>query len=354
VRVWVDIDNPPQVRYLLPLVRRFERAGHDVLLTARAYGDTFALLRSENAEFEGIGMGFGKGLPRKLYGLVRRARVLADFVGEQTTPVELVLAGSRSATVAARFLGIPSFVIIDYEYVNLLVQRLCGSYVLHPSVIDPSVFRRHGIAPDRLIPFEGLKEDISFADLDVASAPTHEFPDTGSAVRVLVRPPAEESHYYRPASRRLALQLLHYLAERGAQVVFSPRDPRQIGYLDEIPSWQEDPIVLREPLPFVSLLKAVDAVASAGGTMIREASYLGVPAYSVFRGTVGAVDRHLASIGRLTLLSAPSEFQRIALQRSPSISPLRTDATAAEEVVRIILELATESEARRDETRSAV
>jgi hypothetical protein len=44
MRVWIDIDNPPQVRCMLPLARRFEEAGHDVLLTAREYGDTFAIL----------------------------------------------------------------------------------------------------------------------------------------------------------------------------------------------------------------------------------------------------------------------------------------------------------------------
>ena len=58
MRAWIDIDNPPQARYLLPVARRFELAGHDVLLTARAYGDTFAILRSEGAVFEAIGSSF--------------------------------------------------------------------------------------------------------------------------------------------------------------------------------------------------------------------------------------------------------------------------------------------------------
>ena len=31
---------------MLPLARHFEEAGHDVLLTARAYGDTFGILRA--------------------------------------------------------------------------------------------------------------------------------------------------------------------------------------------------------------------------------------------------------------------------------------------------------------------
>src|SRR5215216_1940395 len=149
--VWIDIDNPPQVRCMLPLSRRFEASGHDVLLTAREYGDTFAILRSEGATFEPVGSSFGKGLPRKLYGLAKRTRQLIALLGRQSARPDLVVTGSRSATLAARKLGISSFVIIDYEYVNLLVYRLAGSHVVHPDVIDGEVFQRQGIPPERLM-----------------------------------------------------------------------------------------------------------------------------------------------------------------------------------------------------------
>jgi predicted glycosyltransferase len=341
VRAWIDIDNPPQARYLLPVARRFEQAGHDVLLTARAHGDTFAILRSEGAEFEAIGSSFGKGLPRKLYGLGRRARTLVDFIRHQAAEVDLVLTGSRAATLAARRLGIPSFVIIDYEYVSLLFYELSGSHILYPSVIDATAFRRRGVSRKHLMPFDGLKEDISFADIDLHSISPHEFGDTSaSAVHILFRPPAEDSHYYRRESRELALELLRYLAAEGTRVVFSPRERRQEAYLDEVSRWQHDPIVLREPVPFVSLLKGVDAVVSAGGTMLREAAYLGVPAYSVFRGSIGAVDRYLASTRRLSLLASAADFPRITLTRNRSISPLRDSSDAAEAAMQMILERA--------------
>jgi hypothetical protein len=38
--------------------------------------------------------------------------------------------------------------------------------------------------------------------------------------------------------------------------------------------------------------------------MNREAAALGVPVYSIFRGTIGAVDRYLAETGRLVLLES--------------------------------------------------
>jgi predicted glycosyltransferase len=340
LRVWVDIDNAPQTRYLLPLARRFEEAGHDVTLTARGYGETLAILDSEGVTFEAIGSRFGRGLPRKLVGLARRARQLSDFVRRQPERPSLVLAGSRSATVAARGLGIPSFVIIDYEYVDLLVFWASRTNVLFPSVIDAARFRRHGISAERLIPFDGLKEDLSFADVDFGSFPGHDFGDTNGAPRILFRPPAEESHYYRRESRDLALELLRYLAVNGAKVVFSPRFDWQIRYLESVPHWPQDPVVLERPIPFVSLFKGVDAVVSAGGTMLREAAYLGVPAYSIFRSRIGAVDRHLASLGRLCMLSSASDFPRIELSANVSITPLRGKSHVADDVSTVILERA--------------
>jgi predicted glycosyltransferase len=341
VRAWIDIDNPPQARYLLPFVGRFENAGHEVLLTAREYGDTLAILRNEGARFEPVGSSFGKGIPRKLYGLAWRSHALVKFVRRQRRLSDFVLTGSRSAAVAARRLGIPSFVIVDYEHVDLVVYRLSSSYIIHPSVIDAELLLSRGIARERLMPFEGLKEDISFVDVDFSSvAPSDLTGPEGSAIRVLFRPPAEESHYYRSESRDLALQLLGFLACRGARIVFSPRYDRQIRYLDDITEWHEDPIVLRMPLPVVPLLKAVDAVVSAGGTMLREAAYMNVPAYSILRSSIGAVDRYLSSIGRLSILASPGDFSCIELRPRGSIVPLRESSRAADDVTEMILDRA--------------
>ena len=52
-----------------------------------------------------------------------------------------------------------------------------------------------------------------------------------------------------------------------------------------------------------------DLVVSGGGTMNREAAAMGVPVYSIFRGPIGAVDRFLASKGRLVLLENVEQVQ---------------------------------------------
>jgi predicted glycosyltransferase len=338
MKLWVDFDNPPQTRYLLPLARHFEEAGHDVVASARDYGDTFAILESEGVDFEAIGSSFGKGVRRKVMGLGVRARDLRKFARRQRGAIDVVLTGSRAATLAARMLKIPSFAIVDYEYVDLSIFRLTATNILYPRVIDPARFR--GISAKRLLPFDGLKEDISFAGVDIESVRAHDFGPSTGAPRMLFRPPAEESHYYRQETGELGLELLRYLASRGAQVVFSPRFEWQVRYLELVGQWEQEPIILREPIPTIALLKGVDAVISAGGTMLREAGYLGVPAYSIFRSRIGAVDRHLASIGRLAILASPEDFPRVALRSRKGIEPLRTNPAAVEQIEQMITERA--------------
>lgn len=347
MNVWFDVDNAPQARYLLPLARALERRGHRVVLTARDHGETVEILEDEGAAFHVVGTSFGRGIRRKLVGLVRRTRDLGDFLARMEDPIDLVVTGSRAATLAARRCRLQSFVIIDYEHVDFLAYRLAASNVLHPDVIDPAAFERRGIKRERLLPFHGLKEDLSFSGLDLDAAQAVDFGAAASAATVLFRPPAEESHYYRTESRQLALALLRHLAVNDVQVVLSPRDPAQIGYVDEIGDWARPPIVLERPAPFVALLKGVDAVVSAGGTMLREAAYLGVPAYSIFRSRIGAVDRYLASIGRLAIIATPADFSRLTLEPKGSIKPLRTESRTADEIAETI-------EARMDGSVGAV
>jgi predicted glycosyltransferase len=60
----------------------------------------------------------------------------------------------------------------------------------------------------------------------------------------------------------------------------------------------------------MNLLWYSDLVVSGGGTMNREAAALGVPVYSIFRGTIGAVDRYLEAEGRLTLVTSVEDVDK--------------------------------------------
>jgi predicted glycosyltransferase len=337
VRIWIDIENPPQVQYLLPLKSGFEAAGAEVVVTARDYGETYDLLRARDTEFLPVGRSYGSGKLRKIMGLLGRTQALRAALGRER-PSAVVHAG-RAAALAARTLGAASFAICDYEFSDLTADRIAGSYVLFPDAIAVDEFRRKGFREERLIGFSGLKEDLTFAGMDLDAISPHRFDAEPEErlVRVLVRPAAEESHYYRAESGEITLELLRHLSGRSdAVVVFSPRYPRQAEYLTSFP-WATPPIVLDRALPFVSLLKSVDAVVSSGGTMIREAAYLGVPAYSTFRGEQGGVDRFLETAGRLRFLSTPEDFSTIRLEKTDRLDPLASNPALRDELVADVL-----------------
>lgn len=338
MRIWIDVENPPQTQYLLPLKEGFEAAGAEVVVTARDYGETYALLRDRGVPFEPVGTSYGGGKVRKVLGLLGRTRALRSRV--KGGRPDAVFHAGRAAALAARTLRIPSFAINDYEFSDMTADRFVGSHVFFPDVIDIAEFRRQGFRDERLHPFRGLKEDLTFAGLELdAVAPYRLDPEPDpQLVRVLVRPAAEESHYYRAESGELTLELLRYLSGRDdAVVLFSPRYPRQLEYLGAF-AWKVPPVPLTRAAPLVPLLQAVDAVVSSGGTMIREAAYLGVPAYSTFRGRQGGVDTFLESTGRLAFITAPADFERIRFARREPLSPLASNPGLRAELVAAVLE----------------
>ncbi|MGI8480214.1 MAG: DUF354 domain-containing protein [Gaiellaceae bacterium] len=339
LHVWIDIDNPPQVQYLVPFVEAFRRRGASVVLTARDYGNALELLELRGASFRAVGREFGRSKIAKVAGVVSRARELTLLFRQARRP-DVLLCASRSSALAARWIGIPSFVIGDYEHANASFYRLTRSTILHPDAIDPALFLESGISPRRLIAFRGLKEDISLDGVNVDEVVPHRFPEIQdeALVRVLFRPPAERSHYYHSKSRDLALRTLEHLAAQPeAVVVFSPRHRWQQADLEQL-AWSNKPVVLEGAVPFVSLLKGVDLVVCSGGTMLREAACLGVPAYSILKSRIGGVDRHLASIGRVRLIGSAEDLSTIELRKAPPLAPLRGNPCLLDELVEIVLE----------------
>jgi uncharacterized protein len=337
VRVWIDIENAPQVQYLTPFERVLREAGHEVVVTARDQDVTVDLLRQRGIDPAVIGSTSGASTVRKLVRLTLRAgRLTGKF--SRSRP-DFLIAASRSSDLAAWSLRIPSFQFTDYEYADDRISRFTGTYLVYPELIGEQVFLGKGIRRDRLVSFPGLKEAISFAGLDLESIEPHRFPtlDGRGLTKVLFRAPGEATHYFVEESRSLALELLGRLASRDdVAVVYAPRYPEQVAYLDRF-IWRNEPIVLRRGVPFVELLKGVDVVISSGGTMLREAAYLGLPAYSILRSGIGQVDRHLESLGRLTVLESADDLP-VFRSGEGRREPLSTDPDLPATVVESMLQ----------------
>lgn len=329
--VWIDIENPPQVQYLLPFRQAFEAAGCKTVITARDYGTTVSMLERAGVQATVFGTRVGRGKARKGVAAAQRACELWAFFARTGRP-DAVLSASRAAVLVAWGLGVPSWVINDYEHAFLGLTRLTGTTVFFPEAIDPAIYRSKGLRAEQLIPVKGIKEDLTFAGVDVDAFAPHDIgvvPD--GAVRVLFRPPAETSHYYCKESSTMARATLERLARADAFVVFSPREPGQAALLAGLP-WKHEPLTLTRPVPFVPLLKTVDLVICSGGTMLREAAYLGIPAYSIFKSDIGGVDRWLESIGRVKLIAGPDDLGRIELKPRGPINRLDSNPDLLEQL----------------------
>jgi uncharacterized protein len=335
MKIWIDIDNPPQVQYLVPFVEAFRTAGAEVVVTARDYGETLELLAARGLDPHVVGRRFGASPRQKALGSLTRARRLASRVGRGGRPHALLCA-SRSSALAAAALRVRSYVLADYEHASVGVYRLTRSTFLHPESVDVEPWLTRGLRPAQLVPFRGLKEDVSFDGLDLDAIAPQPLPGNGE-VKLLLRPPAEDSHYFAAASRELALALLERLAVRDdVRLVFAPRYARQIADVERL-DWRLEPVVLRHPVPFVPLLKAVDLVVCSGGTMLREAAYLGVPAYSILRSAIGGVDRHLEALGRVRTIESVAGLGEIELRRRGPLAPLRSNPGLRTQLVELIL-----------------
>jgi uncharacterized protein len=337
-RVWIDIDNPPQVQYLYPFRSAFEALGLDVTVTIREYGNAVELLRQRTSDFHLVGEAFGASKLAKAAGTLGRTRQLLALFRDIGRP-DVLLAASRPAALAARILGIPSFIVGDYEFANARFYRYTRSFILHPRVVDPASFVAQGMPPDRLISFDGLKEDVTFAgvDLDAVQAWDVDGRAHDGTIKVLLRPPAERSHYYAAASRDVNFSVLAHLAPRAdVTVVYAPRYPEQLADLDRF-EWRNPPVDLRHAVPFLPLLKSADVVVCSGGTILREAAYLGIPAYSTFRSRLGDVDRHLESIGRVTIVRDEAGVASIELRKRGPLAPLDSNPDLLEDVARLVM-----------------
>ena len=333
LRIWIDISNTPHVLFFEPVIRALEQRGHAVTLTSRRFANTQELLAARGLRTEPIGAGHDASrseLRKQVRHYGRTARLMVFARGRFDVAVSHF---SFTQASAARRLGLPIFGTIDYEQRDTRVFRHADC-VMVPSIIPIESFERWGIARRALRPYEGLKEHVYLAGFR---------PDPGVRERlgvaahqrlVTVRPFAHHATYNDDSGAALERRLLEKLgAERDLCVLVLPRTDVQRRALAPLAARLPNLRLARAELHGPSLLWASDLVVCGGGTMLREAAVLGVPAVSLFHGPLGAVDRWLIEQGRATLLRSDAELGRLRVERRPPAPlPAIPDTTLAQVV----------------------
>jgi uncharacterized protein len=314
-RIWIDIDNSPHVPFFVPIIEELRKYGHEVILTARDAYQVRELLDLYGLPCKVVGRHYGKNRAAKILGTCMRAAQLIPRVFNKK--VDLAVShGSRAQMMCAFALGIPTLLILDYEYIAMM-GFIRPDWIFVPQMIPDS----KELKPKRqVLRYPGLKEDVYVPRLQLNPSVRIQLDFDDHDIVVTVRPPAVEAHYHNPEAEVLLDAALNLLVQApDVRVILLPRNEIQAKTLRK--DWEKwitnRKIVIPEyAVDGINLIWFSDLVVSGGGTMNREAAALGVPVYSIFRGKIGAVDRHLQQEGRLILIESVEDVrEKIVLKR---------------------------------------
>jgi hypothetical protein len=339
-KIWIDLDNSPHVPFFAPIIDELHARGYRVLVTARQCFQVCELASLLKVEHKRIGRHHGKHTLFKVVGLCVRAMQLAPTVLAEKPDVA-VSHGSRSQMILTAALRMRSIVIVDYEFARG-IELLRPSWVMFPEVIEP----RAGAAARPILRYPGIKEDVYVPRFKPDSSIVRLLGLSSAEVVLTIRPPATEAHYHNAEAEALLEAVFGLVRDTaGVKAILLPRNQRQESEIRKLWPGLFDSgkvIVPDRAVDGLNLIWHSDLVISGGGTMNREAAALGVPVYSIFRGEIGAVDRHLAATGRLVLVKSADEVRSkivIEQRRRPS-EPERCQSRTLTTIVDHIISVA--------------
>lgn len=308
-RIWIDLDNTPHIPFFEPIIKELESRGHTVLLTARDAYQVCEMARLKGLRHETIGRHYGKNPLMKVAGTIFRSLQLATWMLRNKPDLGLS-HGSRAQIVLCNLFRKPSILIMDYEYAKTL-PMMRPRWEIIPEVVSADMACT---SLSRVLKYPGIKEDVYAPFLKPDSSILDSLGAAPGDILVVVRPPATEAHYHNPESEQLFVDFMErVMKEPRAVTILLPRNQRQAEWIRKNwPHWLENTrtVIPQHAIDGMNLLWHADLVISGGGTMNREATALGIPVYSIFRGPIGAVDRHLAATGRLVMIENRSDVER--------------------------------------------
>ena len=308
-KVWIDLDNSPHVPFFAPIIAELVRRGYRVWVTARDRYQVHELAAMHQIPHIMVGRDYGKNKFVKVPGLLYRAFQLLPLVRRERPTIALS-HGSRAQVIAAKMAGVAAVVMLDYEFVDLAFPIFSLDNIFMPEAIPERALTGNGSS--HIWRYPGIKEDVYVPGFQPTEDILPELGITPDRIVVTMRPPATTAHYHNAKSELLFTGVISLVAETpDTVIVMLPRNEKQGREIRE--TWRGlletgNLIIPEKAVHGLNLTWHSDLVVSGGGTMVREAAALGVPAYSVFGGETGGVDRYLAQTGRLKLIANAAEI----------------------------------------------
>ncbi|MBC8031981.1 MAG: DUF354 domain-containing protein [Pyrinomonadaceae bacterium] len=337
MRIWIDLANSPHVPFFRVLADEFIRRDHEILVTARAFAETIPLAEAAGFAPEIIGGHGGGKLSGKAGNLIQRGLALARWARGRNLDLA-VSHNSYSQILAARALSLTSVTLMDYEHqpANHLAFRL-ASRVIVPSAFPEESLSRFGASLGKVRRYHGIKEDVYLAGFESDPEFETELSKLGissSDILVVVRPPASDALYHRFENELFDDLLDHLASHPGVKVVLLPRSESQRQLYAS--NANRKFVIPAATMDGANLIAHSDLVVSAGGTMNREATALGIPAVSIYQGQWAAIDQNLLREGRLQRITTPADVLNLPLRKKGTVRARRA-VQVASEVASLIL-----------------
>jgi predicted glycosyltransferase len=338
--IWIDLDNTPHVVFFEPIIDELRARGYQITVTARDAFQVCELADQKKVSHQKIGRHYGKNRFMKVFGVLYRGLQLAP-VARRDKPVLSVSHGARSQIFISNLLKIPTLMIADYEFAK-------NPPLLRPTwEMVPSVIPDEALCCDKnhIRKYPGIKEDVYVWKFKPDAALLRQLGLDESNLIITARPPATEAHYHNPESEGLFTRFMDLACARPeTRIVLMPRNKSQGEFIrSQWPQWFENnkTIIPGKSLDGLNLIWHSDLMVGGGGTMNREAAALGVPVYSIFRGTIGAVDKYLQQTGKLTLIETLDDVAgKIRIEKRPRKSITETTSRQSlEHIIQTIEEL---------------
>ena len=308
--IWIDLDNSPHVPFFFPIIKELEKKGHSIILTARDTFQVLGLADYYKLVYIKVGKHYGANKFLKILGTVWRSIQLAGVILKHKPDIS-ISHGSRSLILLSSVLGIPTVLLFDYEHSTSL-PLIKPELGIAPEVIDnPRIAKQFKRG---LRVYSGIKEDVYVPSFRPDYSIVQQLSLKEDDIVATIRPPASEAHYHNPDSDKLFIRVVEYLGRSsGVRMIILPRNEKtQKDFVYKTwPGWcKEGKITIPDRVvDGLNLIWHSDLVISGGGTMNREAAALGIPVYSIFRGTIGAVDAYLAERGRLIMIETLEDVE---------------------------------------------
>jgi predicted glycosyltransferase len=313
MKIWIDFINTPQVTFFIPFIEDFRKNNHEILLTCRDSGNTVALLRQHELEFDIIGEGAGKGILKKVFLFPQRLVRLFLFIRKNKPDI----AASQSSfyqPVVAKLLGIPCLYTNDNEHAKgNLFGFLFATRVVLPVALQKENFVNRWPLKNKVLFYPSVKEAIYLSQRSDLCTLT-----TGQKSKIYFRPEPWSAQYYSGPLNFFDETMLKLSKEFELTVL--PRDKNQTEHYSQ--EKFQSLKVAQKPLSLEKIVSDCLLFIGAGGSMTREMAVLEIPVISVYQSSLLSVDRYLIEKG-LMIINNNITFEEIKsflISQSGSVS----------------------------------